>query len=77
MLENLIKTGKEHTDKLERQKANMIKEMNDLRKTVSKLKKSGKNESKENDESSESLSGNNSEIKTPHSEDMITIERLK
>ena len=76
-LETLIKTGKEHTDKLERQKANMIKEMNELRKTITKLKKSGKNENNENEESSESISGNTSEIKTPRSEDMITIERLK
>lgn len=78
LAEKIIKEDKEHSEKLERQKANMIKEMNDLRKYISKLEKAKDKENiDENDISDSSISGNSSGIKTPRSEDMITIERLK
>ena len=72
-VEKKYKEDKEKLEKLERQKANLIKELNDKRKEISRLTKNDENKSHEE---SESITDRSSDIKTPRSEDMVTIERL-
>jgi chromosome segregation ATPase len=75
-IEILLKSSKENVEKLERQKASLLKELNDARKKISKLRKTDAEGDKSGDVS-DSMSGNSSELKTPKSEDLATIERLK
>lgn len=75
-IEILLKNSRENVEKLERQKASLLKELNDARKKISKLKKTEAEGDKSGDVS-DSMSGNSSELKTPKSEDLATIERLK
>ena len=77
-IETILKEAKEKLEKLERQKANLIREITEARKTIEKLQKGDAHEGEDNSEDiSDSISAKSSQNKTIRSEDMVTIERLQ
>lgn len=74
-VEKKYKEDKDKLDKLERQKANLIKELNDKRKEIARLTRND-GDGTGSHEDSESITDRSSDLRTPRSEDMVTIERL-
>lgn len=77
IIEDILKENKEKLKKLERQKTNLIREITDARKIIERLKMGDEDEGEVSGEFTDSISDKSSQNKTPRSEDMVTIERLR